>query len=103
MLRLESSSGLGGRLPVLLAILGMAWAEAQQPQLQEEQTPMPGGKGLCVRQEVESMSSAEGCSGASGSQFEARALGMLVQFKEQPLDNPGAKMDGRGWAREEEG
>lgn len=49
------------------------------------------------------MSSAEGCSGASGSQFEARALGMLVQFKEQPLDNPGAKMDGRGWAGEEEG
>lgn len=55
MLRLESSSGLGGRLPVLLAILGMAWAEAQQPQLQEEQTPMPGGKGLCVRQEVEGL------------------------------------------------
>ncbi|XP_039707262.1 C-type lectin domain family 18 member C-like isoform X7 [Pteropus medius] len=42
MLRLESSSGLGGCLPMLLALLGMAWAEAQQPQLQEEQTPMPG-------------------------------------------------------------
>lgn len=38
---------------MLLALLGMAWAEAQQPQLQEEQTAMPGGKGLCVRREVE--------------------------------------------------
>lgn len=49
------------------------------------------------------MSSAEGCSVASGSQFEAQALGMLVWFKEQSLDNPGATMDGRGWAGKEEG
>lgn len=38
---------------MLLALLGMAWAEVQQPQLQEEQTPVPGGKGLCVRHMVE--------------------------------------------------
>lgn len=61
MLRLESSSGLGGHLPVLLALLGMAWAEVQQPQLQEEQTPVPGGKDLCVRHMVEV------CRGVLGS------------------------------------
>ncbi|KAF6288472.1 hypothetical protein mRhiFer1_009183 [Rhinolophus ferrumequinum] len=46
MLWLEPSSGLGGHrpglLPVLLAVLGMAWAEMQPLQLQEEQAPMPG-------------------------------------------------------------
>ncbi|XP_035868094.1 C-type lectin domain family 18 member C-like isoform X3 [Phyllostomus discolor] len=46
MLRLEPSPGLGGRwpglLPVLLALLGMAWAEVQPLQLWEEQAPMSG-------------------------------------------------------------
>lgn len=59
MLRLEPSSGLGGHrpglLPVLLAVLGMAWAEMQPLQLQEEQAPMPGGKGPCVRTLMEEL------------------------------------------------
>ncbi|XP_037010079.2 C-type lectin domain family 18 member C isoform X2 [Artibeus jamaicensis] len=46
MLRLEPSPGLGGRwpglLPVLLALLGVAWAEVQPPQLWEEQAPISG-------------------------------------------------------------
>lgn len=54
MLRLEPSSGLGGRghglLPMLLALLCMAWAEVRPLQLWEEQAPMPGGKGPWVRQ-----------------------------------------------------
>lgn len=54
MLRLEPSSGLGGRgpglLPVLLALLCVAWAEVRPLQLRGEQAPMPGGKGPWVRQ-----------------------------------------------------
>ncbi|XP_036919543.1 C-type lectin domain family 18 member A-like isoform X2 [Sturnira hondurensis] len=46
MLRLEPSPGLGGRwpglLPVLLALLGVAWAEVQPLQLWEEQAPISG-------------------------------------------------------------
>lgn len=34
-----------GLLPVLLALLGMAWTEPKLLPLQEEQAPMPGGKG----------------------------------------------------------
>ncbi|KAM5297620.1 C-type lectin domain family 18 member C-like isoform 2-T2 [Glossophaga mutica] len=46
MLWLEPSPGLGGRwpglLPVLLALLGVAWAEVQRLPLWEEQAPMSG-------------------------------------------------------------
>ncbi|XP_006755831.1 PREDICTED: C-type lectin domain family 18 member A isoform X1 [Myotis davidii] len=46
MLRLEPSSGLGGRglglLPVLLALLCVAWAEVGPLQLRGEPAPMPG-------------------------------------------------------------
>ncbi|XP_024591594.1 C-type lectin domain family 18 member A-like isoform X4 [Neophocaena asiaeorientalis asiaeorientalis] len=49
MLRLEPSPGLGGHrpglLPVLLALLGMTWAEMRPLQLQEKQVPVPGGAG----------------------------------------------------------
>lgn len=59
MLQLEPSSGPGGHrpglLPVLLALLGMAWAEARLFQLQEEQAPMSGGKGPWVRKEMEEL------------------------------------------------
>ncbi|KAL2762149.1 C-type lectin domain family 18 member C isoform X2, partial [Daubentonia madagascariensis] len=41
MLQPEPSPGLGGLLPVLLALLGVAWAEMWMPQLQE-QAPVPG-------------------------------------------------------------
>ncbi|XP_045389921.1 C-type lectin domain family 18 member A isoform X2 [Lemur catta] len=41
MLRPEPSPGLGGPLPVLLALLGIAWAEVWMPQLRE-QAPVPG-------------------------------------------------------------
>lgn len=46
MLLLEPSSGAGGRwpglLPMLVALLCMAWAEVRPLQLQEKQAPMPG-------------------------------------------------------------
>ncbi|KAK1330452.1 hypothetical protein QTO34_010641 [Cnephaeus nilssonii] len=46
MLWLEPSSGVGGHgpglLPMLLALLCVAWAEVQPLQLREEQAPMPG-------------------------------------------------------------
>ncbi|KAM9048400.1 C-type lectin domain family 18 member A-like isoform 1-T2 [Megaptera novaeangliae] len=46
MLRLQPSPGLGGHrpgpLPVLLALLGMTWAEVRPLQLQEKQVPVPG-------------------------------------------------------------
>ncbi|XP_036782848.2 C-type lectin domain family 18 member A isoform X2 [Manis pentadactyla] len=46
MLQPEPSTGLGGRLPgllpMLLALLGMAWAEVRPLQLQGEQSPVPG-------------------------------------------------------------
>ncbi|XP_054552970.1 C-type lectin domain family 18 member A-like isoform X3 [Talpa occidentalis] len=45
MLQPEPSEGLGGQRPglllMLLALLGMAWAEMPPPQLQEEEAPMP--------------------------------------------------------------
>lgn len=41
MLRPEPSA----RLPLLLALLGMAWMEVQLLPLQEGQAPTPGGKG----------------------------------------------------------
>lgn len=49
---LGPSIGLGDRLPSLLltflALLGIAWAELQQPQLQEKPAPVPGGKQVPV-------------------------------------------------------
>lgn len=59
MLRLEPSPGLGGHrpglLPVLLALLGMTWAEMRPLQLQEKQVPVPGGKGPRGEEKVEEL------------------------------------------------
>lgn len=74
MLLSEPTAGMGGcrpgLLPMLLALLRIAWAEMQSLQLREEQAPMPGGKEhLGEERGGGAMSSTEECWGISGSQF----------------------------------
>lgn len=86
MLRLEASPRLGGHqlglLPMLLALLGMTWAEVQPLQLQEKQVPMPGGKEpLRVGRSRGALGSAEGFRGLLGARPQACTLGRLHDLK----------------------